>query len=293
MYIIFGSSGFIGKNLKKHLIKKYGKNNIFCFDRNPSNKNFSTKINLSKKNLVFKSKILKANTAFILSADSRVIVNNVLAKINQIKNKKQIIKNIIKILRQIDISNIVYFNSSSVYSSFNKKPFKENQKLNPKIALGKSKFYAEKKLSEICKRKKINFLSLRIFTVYGPGISKHQFIAQAIKKFFSKKKTLIFWNKEIKRSFIYINDLVRIIDRIINRGFKNQLIINIGGTRLYKIKDVIDLISKITKIKKKIIYLDSKNNVDHEPSFVKLKKLIKNFHFTSFKNGLIKTINEL
>ena len=87
--------------------------------------------------------------------------------------------------------------------------------------------------------------------------------------------------------------MVRIIDRIINRGFKNQLIINIGGTRLYKIKDVIDLISKITKIKKKIIYLDSKNNVDHEPSFVKLKKIIKNFHFTSFKNGLIKTINEL
>ena len=158
MYIIFGSSGFIGKNLKKHLIKKYGKNNIFCFDRNPSNKNFSTKINLSRKNLVFKSKILKANTAFILSADSRVIVNNVLAKINQIRTNKQIIKNIIKILRQIDISNIVYFNSSSVYSSFNKKPFKENQKLNPKIALGKSKFYAEKKLSEICKRKKIKFL---------------------------------------------------------------------------------------------------------------------------------------
>jgi len=46
-------------------------------------------------------------------------------------------------------------------------------------------------------------------------------------------------------------------------------------------------------MKKKIISLDSKNTGDHEPRVVKLKKLIKNFHFTSFKNGLIKTINEL
>ena len=126
------------------------------------------KINLSRKNLVFKSKILKANTAFILSADSRVIVNNVLAKINQIRTNKQIIKNIIKILRQIDISNIVYFNSSSVYSSFNKKPFKENQKLNPKIALGKSKFYAEKKLSEICPQSNIFKHSNGIYQVDFP-----------------------------------------------------------------------------------------------------------------------------
>jgi nucleoside-diphosphate-sugar epimerase len=210
----------------------------------------------------------------------------------QIRINKRIIDNILKILQKIKIKNLVYFNSSSVYSSFNKKPLNENQKLKPSIALGKSKFYGENKLSQYCKIKKIKFLSLRIFTVYGPKMSEHQFIPQAIKKFYLKKKKIIFWNKETKRSFIYIDDLIKIIEKLTFKFTKNRLIINIGGLKLYKVEDVINIIAKITKIKKKITYLNSKNNFDHIVDFSKFKKTIKQFKFTPLEKGLIKTIND-
>lgn len=190
MYIIFGSSGFIGRNLTAHLIKKFGQNKIFCVDRKSSSGKFNKIIDLCKNKLNYNPILPEAKTAYILSAASRVIYDSVYQEKKQIRINKKIIDNILKILKKIKIRNIVYFSSSSVYSSFNKKALDENQKLKPSIALGKSKFYGESKLSEYCKIKKIKFLSLRIFTVYGPKMSKHQFIPQVIKKIYSKKKNI-------------------------------------------------------------------------------------------------------
>ena len=293
MYIVFGSSGFLGKNLISHLKKKYGKNKIICVSRKKNSfcKLFK-KIDLSKDKLESNVSIQNIKTAFILSAASQVIVSNKVKEIEQIKTNKFIISNIIKILKKKNVKNIVYFNSSSVYSSINKKPFSESQKLKPTISLGKSKLYGERKLSKFCKTKGINFISLRIFTVYGPGMGKHQFIYQAIKKFFLRKKKLTFWNENTKRSFIYVTDLIKIIDLIINNNKQKNLIINVGSYQLTTVSNVINLISDITKIKKSITYLKSKNSLDHIPDLSKLKKIIKNFHFTSLEKGLRKTIND-
>ena len=292
MYIVFGSSGFIGRSLTANLIKRFGQNKIICIDRKSSSSKLNKIVDLCKKKLNFNLGVSKAKTAYILSSASRVITDSIHEEKKQIRINKKIIDNILKILKKIRIKNIVYFNSSSVYSSFNKKPLNENQKLKPSIALGKSKFYGENKLSEYCKIKKIKFLSLRIFTVYGPKMSEHQFIPQVIKKFYSKKKNITFWNKETKRSFIYINDLIKIIEKLTLRPLKSRLIINIGGLKLYKVKDIINIISKITKIKKKITYLNTKNNFDHIIDFSKFKKNIKRFKFTPLEKGLIKTIND-
>ena len=180
----------------------------------------------------------------------------------------------------------MYFSSSSVYSLANKKPFTENQKLKPTLTLGKSKLYGEIKLSKFCDKNKIRFVALRIFTVYGPFMGKHQFIPQAIKKIYSNKKQIYFWNKNTFRSFIHIDDLIKIIEKILRLKFKKKLIVNVGGFFPIKIEKVINLLLKITKINKKIHYLESKNSLDHIPSFLLLKKIIKRFNFTSFEKGL-------
>ena len=295
MYIVFGSSGFIGKNLTNYLIDKYGENEIICIDRKKFNNKYYRKINLDERSDKLNLNLPKINTAFILSADSRVIINNQKEEKKQYKTNKIIIKNILKILnKKKHIKNIVYFSSSAVYSSFNKKPFKESQKLKPAIMLGKSKLYGEKKISKFCEKNQIRLIVLRLFTVYGPGIGMHQFISQAIKKIFSKKKQINFWNKNTLRSFVYINDLIKIIDIILSSKLKKKIIVNIGGATPLKIQKVINLILKITKIKKKINYLHSKNSIDHIPSFQVLKKIIKKkFRFTSIEKGLRDTIHDL
>lgn len=291
MYIVFGGSGFIGKHLTTYLIKKYGKQKIYCINRKKTICKNLKKIDLSKKKINFNIRIKSFKIAYILSADSRIVIGNKKEEKKQIKKNKIIINNIIKILKKLNIKNIVYFNSSSIYSFLNKKPFTENQKLNPVIALGKSKLYGEQKLCKYSRRSRIKFISLRIFTVYGPGMNKNQFISQAIKKFYSKKKNITFWNPNTKRSFIYINDLIRILDKVISINYKKELILNVGSFSSYKVKEVINIISKISKIKKNINFLNSKNNLDHVPSYENLKKIIKNnFNFTSLSKGLRQTI---
>lgn len=295
MYIVFGSSGFIGKSLRNYLIDKYGENQIICIDRKKFNNKYYKKINLSKRFTKLNLNLPRIKTAFVLSADSRVIINEQKEEKKQHKTNKVIIQNILKILnKKKHIENIVYFSSSAVYSSFNKKPFKESQKLKPVIMLGKSKLYGEKKITKFCEKNKIRLIVLRLFTVYGPGIGMHQFISQAIKKIFSKKKQINFWNKNTLRSFIYINDLIKIIDIILSSKFKKKIIVNIGGATPLKIQKVVNLILKITKIKKRINYLHSKNSIDHIPSFEVLKQIIKKkFRFTSIEKGLRDTVHDL
>ncbi len=50
MFLIFGSSGFIGRYLRKALIKKYGKNSTVCIGRKDSDLNINlTNFNNFKK----------------------------------------------------------------------------------------------------------------------------------------------------------------------------------------------------------------------------------------------------
>ncbi|MBK69576.1 MAG: hypothetical protein CMF54_07290 [Legionellales bacterium] len=288
MFIIFGSSGFIGKKLDLSLKKKFGKDKVISIGRWSKKR----KINLNKTIIFKEIPNRRYKCAFILSGKSNLIFKNRKKEIQQINENINIVKNIIKFCKLNNVKKIIFLSSSAVYSDTNSIPFNENECNNPKNSLGISKFVSENYLKKFSKRNSVKVNILRVFTVYGKGMKENQFLYQAIKKFKSKKKNLIFWNKEVIRNFVHVDDIVNIIIKFIDINMPKFAIYNVASNNSYTIKTVIKYLNEMTGYKKKIIFKENINNLSHKVNNNKIKKKL-NLKFKDFKKELTKLYEKI
>ncbi len=288
MFFIFGSSGFIGRRLKNRLVQKFGNNNINYIGKKYNNKI----IDLSKGNIFKELPIHPYKNVYILAAKSKFIFNNREKENLQINKNIAIVKNIIQFCKICKVQRIFFISSSSVYSSKNSLPFHEMQNIAPNNSLGKSKYLSEIILKNAFKKLKTKIIILRVFTVYGSNMRKNQFLYQAIKKFKTKKKILTFWNKDTFRNFIHIEDLINIIIKLSLLKTPKYTIYNIASNKSHKIEKIINYLQSLSVKQKKVIFKDSKNNLNHIVNTNKIKKKI-NLNFKNFKKELKKIYEEL
>ena len=281
MFFIFGSSGFIGRKLKEKLIEKFGNRSVRYIGKKYKNKI----VDLSNDKIFKEFPEHTYKNVYILAAKSKLIFNNKKEERSQINTNISILDNIIKFCKKCNVERVFFLSSSAVYSNINKLPFKESQRIKPNNSLGESKFLSEKILKKKFKNYKTKVIVLRVFTVYGNNMRKSQFLYQAIKKFKSNKRELVFWNKNTMRNFIHIEDLIKIILKLSLIKTPKFVIYNIASNKSYKIHRVLNNLRKLSKIKKKIIFKDSKNNLNHIVSTNKIKKKIK-ISFKDFKKEL-------
>lgn len=180
----------------------------------------------------------------------------------------------------------------AVYGNTNSnKPLRENTKINPISNYALNKFLCEQMC--IFYRKKYNFdlLIIRSGSFFGPGIQR-QFIYDACKKIYNNKPDFFGTGNEI-RDWLYIDDLVNLILKILKKGFKNTSIYNVGSGKGIAIKNVIKFINK--KLKKKLKPTFNSSGSDLNPKIlVSSIKKIKKFNWrpiTNFYTGLEKYIN--
>ena len=298
--LVFGASGFIGLNL----IKKLSNNNNLkvigtYFQNKPKIKidNVSlVKVNLLKFNEIKKIKF-KADFIIHLAAIRDPFLKGDSGS-NQINNNKLITENISKLAIKIECKKIIYISSVYIYSGTKNRKFKENLLLEPKESLGKSKLLCEKILLDYSKKKYFNCVSYRLFTTYGNGASRKQFLEVAIKKINSKNKNVIFNNSSIKRDLIYIDDVTHCIYLTImnfKKINKRFIPINLGYGRSLKIKSIVKIICNKFNLKINVKYAENKKRVgdnDHLADITILKNIFKWSPRISFKTGLNKMLNE-
>ena len=283
MFFIFGSSGFIGKRLKERLIKQFGNNLVDYVGKKYKNKI----VDLSKNNIFKELPIRPYNNVYILAAKSNFIFNNNKEERSQIHENIAIVKNIIEFCKICKVRRVFFISSSSVYSNKNSSPFHEKQKIKPNNSLGTSKYSSEKILKKAFHKLKTKVVILRVFTVYGNNMRKKQFLYQAIKKFKSNKKTLTFWNKDTLRNFVHLDDLTNILINLSRVETPKFTIYNIASNKSHKIETIIDHLQDLSGKQKKIIFKDSKNNLNHIVNTNKIKKKL-NIGFKDLKKELIK-----
>ena len=191
IFLITGDQGFIGSNLKKLLQKK----KIKFITANK--KNFG---DLSKKKSW--KKIPKSNVVIHLASPTGIR--------DSYKNSKKYIKKVLNINKNV-ISYCIknnaklIFPSSVVYGNNKKKILSENCSVYPNNPYLVSKFNSESLIKNYYKKKKLSYIILRIFNVYGPK-QKEKFIIPIIFKGLTKKIHLK--NLNFSRDFIYIDDVI-------------------------------------------------------------------------------------
>lgn len=283
MFFIFGSSGFIGKKLKERLTKQFGGNLVNCVGKKYKNET----VDLTKLDIFKELPTYPYKNVYILAAKSDFFFNNKKKEKSQIHKNTTIVKNIIEFCKKCKARRIFFISSSSVYSNKNLLPFHESQNIKPDNSLGRSKYSSEKILKKAFNKLKTKVVILRVFTVYGNNMRKKQFLYQAIKKFKSKKKILTFWNKETLRNFIHIDDLINIIINLSQIETAKYTIYNVASDNSHKIGKIINYLQDLSGKQKKIIFKDSKNNLNHIVNTNKIKKKL-NIGFKDLKKELIK-----
>ncbi|MDC0980589.1 NAD(P)-dependent oxidoreductase, partial [bacterium] len=145
--LIIGSSGFIGKNLKKKLKNRF---NLIC---PKSGNKFDIKNKKQLKKFINKDIDIVINLSGQISNNEKKMFN-IIVKGNE---------NIIDIIQQLKKDIIVFYFSTTLVYGFSAKVLNEDSKKNPfsKYALFKS--IAEKKYVN----SKIKFKILRIANVYN------------------------------------------------------------------------------------------------------------------------------
>ena len=235
--LVSGSAGFIGFYLCKKLLEDgynvIGVDNIndyYDINLKKNRLEILSKLSLKtnswnffKTDITNKNKLLeifkeyKPETVVNLAAQAgvRYSLENPSAYINS-----NIVgfSNILECCRILKVKSLIYASSSSVYGGNTKIPFSENDEVNHPVSL----YAATKRSNELMAHTyshlyKLPCIGLRFFTVYGPWGRPDMAPMIFADAIINQKPLKIFNNGNMSRSFTYIDDLLEIMMKLINK----------------------------------------------------------------------------
>ena len=202
--------------------------------------------------------------------------------------------NLLECCRTYDVKNFIYASSSSVYGGNKKIPFSENDSVDHPISL----YAASKRANELMAFSyshlyKIPSIGLRLFTVYGPW-GRPDMAPMIFSDAIVNQKTLnIFNNGDMARDFTFIDDVVEIIIRLIEKPIKKSFlknglstknsaphkIFNVGKSEPIQLMNFINLLEDEFQIKARKNFLEMQAG-DVEVTFAETKEIES---YTGFK----------
>ena len=286
--LIIGGNGFLGINCAIKLNNLGYKITLLCKKRkkNINLKNFKTFycniLNFSKL-----KKILSDDFDFVLNFSGNINHKN---KIETKKVHYIGLKNIVKVLKNKKIKLFIQAGSGLEYGNYSS-PQKEKKTCKPLSIYGKYKYLS----SNYLLKKNVNFkvIILRIYQVYGPHQKFDRLIPYVISNCL-KNKSFDCSDGAQFRDFLYIEDFLNLIVKIIKHRKNNSNIFNVGSGKPVRVRDVISKINKIIKKgKPKYGSIKMRPEETHD-LYPDIKKISKKFSWKpkfELNLGLKKTIN--
>lgn len=240
--LVTGGAGFIGSHLCEYLNKKKNIKRIVIIDNleDGSKKNLSSVAN-SKKIKLFKCDIRNINSikskfknidCVVHLAALSDIVPSITDPVNYLNTNVMGTMNVLECMRKNRVNKIIYAASSSCYGIPKKYPTPEKQKIDPKYPYAFSKNIGERTIKHWSIVYGINYISLRLFNVYGTRSRTHGAYGAALGVFLKQKLSnsplTIVGNGNQKRDFVYVTDVAEAFYLSIKSKIKNK-IFNVGS----------------------------------------------------------------
>jgi nucleoside-diphosphate-sugar epimerase len=146
------------------------------------------------------------------------------------------------------LQRFVYASSSSVYGETQVLPLHEAAPVLPLSPYGVSKLAAERLCRLYWKNFDVPTISLRYFTVYGPGQRPDMSFHRFIKAMLTGGSFRIFGTGEQTRDFTFVEDAAEVTMNAITRGAAGG-VYNIGGGNRVSLKEVVELMAALTSTK--------------------------------------------
>ncbi len=285
--LITGGSGFLGSNFSKTLnLKNYNVTSILRTKKTRISKIKGIKyVYCDLTNLKKIKKNINQNYDFVFNFIGNINHKN---KLENIKSHFLSTKNLLKRLNKKYLKLFVQIGSSLEYGK-KKSPQTEKDRCNPISSYGKAKYLASKHIQKNLN----NYIILRLYQVYGPNQKTDRLIPFVVKSCLSNKSFPCTSGNQ-QRDFLYVDDLIKLLLKILKKKKINSDIYNVGYGKPEKVKKIIQFINKKTKFGtpefgKIIMRKDEINSL--YPSIEKVKKEFNWKPQTNINVGISKTIN--
>ncbi len=302
--LITGATGFLGYHLSMSLIKKNIKFTAVDIKSAPKSISKSKNVTYLKRSIMddkFLKKIIKNHDLifhFAGIAEPERYLTNPLEVINiNLKPSLEIIKHC------EDTKKILFYTSTSeIYGKNPKIPFKEDDDRllgstsTSRWCYSTAKSMVEHYLHATSMFKKINFISVRLFNIYGPNL-KGRVVDGFIKRAIKNKDLEIYGNGKQTRCFLYVDDCISAFYQILKSKKNYNKTYNIGNDNEISISKFAKLVVKISKSRSKIKYRNAKKKLglNYEdiprrvPDLTKIKSIGWKPRFT-LEEGIKKTL---
>lgn len=213
--LIIGSRGFIGS----HCVDYFKSKGFEVWQADVTYSSDSNFYKIERKNSDFALPFIENQFDVCINASGSAHVG--FSFENPSKDFELNVANVQKILVAIRDYNsdckFINFSSAAVYGNPQFLPITENSICKPLSPYGFHKWQSELLLTEYHKFFGLNTVSLRVFSAYGPGLKKQLFWDLYQKSLQSDVISLFGIGTET-RDFIYIDDLLQIIDLVIQNS---------------------------------------------------------------------------
>ena len=301
--LVTGGAGFIGSHLCKRLVKEG--NDVICLDNyfTGSKKNIEALLGHPYFELVRHDVIQPYFAEVDQIYNLACPASPVHYQFNPIKTIKTSVMGAINMLglaKRIQ-ATILQASTSEVYGDPAIHPQTEDywgnvNPIGPRSCYDEGKRCAETLFMDYHNQNHVKIKIARIFNTYGPNMSLNDgrvvsnFIIQALRN----EDISIYGDGSQTRSFQYVDDLVEGLIRLMNTDNKIIGPVNIGNPREFTIKQLAELIIKLTHSTSKITYsaLPKDDPIQRQPNISLAEKVLSNWKpEMKLEEGLIHTIN--
>ena len=259
--IVTGAAGFIGSHLTQKLLKEnYEVLGIDDFqDFYPKwikEKNIQPLLKLNRfkfipeniNSLDLDSLIVNYDCIFHLAAQAGVRNSWGASFSVYTRNNVEATQKLLESAKKNNLKKFIYASSSSVYGDCHELPMKENSPLKPYSPYGVTKLAAEHLCMLYFRNYSVPTVSLRFFTVYGPGQRPDMAFHKFFKAVSQGKNITIYGDGTQTRDFTYIDDIVEANLSAFHTGKPGE-IYNLGGGNNTELKEIFPLMEKICQKK--------------------------------------------
>lgn len=300
--LMLGGFGFISTNILKYIDENYAEEyEVIIFDRIMEHPK-GVKFNCVKKvyagdfsdetNLI---QIFNENKINIVMhfLSSTVPATSSNAQYDVESNLIATLK-LLGIMDKFGVKDIVYMSSGgAIYGDYLMKVHNEEDAVYPKSSYGVVKLAIEKYLLSYSELYEFNSLILRLSNPYGPYHynNKQGIINIAIRKALAGEKVQIWGSGDGIKDYIYIEDVCSIIFRLIENGVETE-VYNVAAGSAHSVNEIVEGIKEfVPSCQWEYVNALHSDVQSFELDITKLRQKLGVIKFTSFENGLRKTIH--
>ncbi len=157
--------------------------------------------------------------------------------------------NVLRSAMNVKVKKFIYASSISVYGDA-PTPYSESSTPKPKDVYGVNKLAFEQILKIMADVYKFDYTILRPHNVYGPGQNMNDpyknVVALFMRKLLLREPYVMYGEGKMKRAFSYVDDVADVFAQAKDKFSK--LTINVGSTQETTIKELSDLLQRITAL---------------------------------------------